>query len=140
MLMRKCKSKSKSALCCMKRVCRDWHYGRVHLTNRRHLLVQNASKWEGKLFCWGVSFSSKCWCAFCRRFVVFVCHDAGSQQGDEDVGMGLCWSWAQGPQFWCCTSSDAELGCSGGVVSQNWELQRRCLQKDWVCFGWDGCP
>lgn len=111
MLMRKCKSKSESALCRMKRVCRDWHYGRVHLTNRRPLLVPNASKWEGKLFCWAGFCSSKCWCGFCRRFAVFVCHDAGSQQGDEDVGMGPCWSWAQGPWFRCCTSSEAELGC-----------------------------
>lgn len=44
MLMRTSKSKSKAAF------CRDWHYGRLHLPNQRHLLAQNASKWKQKMF------------------------------------------------------------------------------------------
>lgn len=34
------------------------------MTNQRHLLVQNTSKWKGKLFCLFFFFHKKCWLAF----------------------------------------------------------------------------
>ena len=59
--------------------------------------MQNASKWKGN--CFAGFFSSKCWCAFLRRVAFFVCHNAGSRWGDEDVGMGPCRCWVRGHGF-----------------------------------------
>ena len=76
-------------------------------------------------------------CSLC----VFVhsCSNAGSRRQDEGAGMGPCQSRAWGPRCGRCTGSGAELGCDGCVTSQNGEVRRCRLQKDWVCFGLD-CP
>lgn len=133
-------SKSKCVLGCMKWVCGDQHYGRVHLTYWRHLLVQNASKWRGKLFCW-VFFSSECWCEFLRRVVLLVCHHARSQWGDEDMGIGPGKHQAHGPWFWWCTSSGAGLWqrCylpkSGHAEVLPPEELGLLSQQKWGCLG-----
>lgn len=118
MLMRKYKSKSKSALCCMKWVCRDWHYGRVHLTNRRHLLVQNACKWKGKLFCRFYFFIKMLVRVFKESCCLCVprCQALVGQWGHGNGSMSILGSGAT-------VSALCQLGCRIGL---RW---RCCLPK-----------
>lgn len=91
---------------------------------------------ERKIVLLGVFFSSKCWCeAFKESCSPCVPSCQVSVGGWGHVNRSRS---AHGPWFWCCSS--AELGCDRGTASQNQDMQRCCLQQDWVCFVWDSCP